>query len=150
MNVLISGIGIAGPTLAYWLSAYGIKSTLIERAYNLRTGGYALDFWGLGYDIAERMGILPDLKRDGYDIKELRLVNERGQRVGGFDVDVFRTATAGRYLSIPRGDLAKNIYRKVDGLCETIFGENIANIRQKADGVEVMFQRTPPRSFDVV
>ena len=59
MSVLISGIGIAGPTLAYWLSVYGIKSTLVERTPELRTGGYAIDFWGVGFDIAERMGYYP-------------------------------------------------------------------------------------------
>ena len=109
MSVLISGIGIAGPTLAYWLSVYGIESTLVERAPRLRTGGYVIDFWGSGFDVAERMGLLADIRRDGYDIKELRLVNERGRRVGGFKLDAFRTATRGRYVSIPRSDLAKNI-----------------------------------------
>lgn len=53
-SVLISGAGIAGPTLAYWLASYGSKPTLLERAPQLREGGYLIDFWGLGYDIAER------------------------------------------------------------------------------------------------
>ena len=60
MLVLISGLGIAGPTLAYWLSVYGIESVLVERAPQLRTGGYVLDFWGSGFDVAERMGLLTD------------------------------------------------------------------------------------------
>jgi 2-polyprenyl-6-methoxyphenol hydroxylase-like FAD-dependent oxidoreductase len=66
MIVLISGAGIAGPTLAYWLSVYGVKSALVERAPHLRTGGYAIDFWGRGLDVAERMGIIPEIRRDGY------------------------------------------------------------------------------------
>ncbi len=150
MSVLISGAGIAGPTLAYWLSVYGVKSTLIERAPQLRTGGYAIDFWGLGFDIAERMGILPDLKRDGYNIKELRIVNAKGQRIGGFNVDIFRQAAHDRYVTIPRTDLAKNIYRKVEGRCETIFGDSIAGIQQDTHGVDVAFDRAPFRRFDVV
>lgn len=55
-TVLISGAGIAGPTLGFWLKAAGFEPTLIERAPALRSGGYVIDFWGLGYDIAERMG----------------------------------------------------------------------------------------------
>lgn len=43
-SVLISGAGIAGPALAYWLAAYGFEPTLIERAPRLRTGGYIIDF----------------------------------------------------------------------------------------------------------
>src|SRR5215469_14829488 len=144
MSVLISGAGIAGPTLAYWLSAYGIKATLIERAARLRTGGYAIDFWGRGFDVAERMGIIPDIRRDGYNIKELRIVNAGGKRIGGFNVDVFRTATEGRYVSIPRGDLARNIYQAVENRCETIFGDSITGIEQRANGVEVTFQHASP------
>ena len=32
MNVLISGAGIAGPTLAFWLEKYGFAPTLVESA----------------------------------------------------------------------------------------------------------------------
>jgi hypothetical protein len=32
----------------------------------LRSGGYVIDFWGLGYDIAERMGLTDSIERVGY------------------------------------------------------------------------------------
>jgi 2-polyprenyl-6-methoxyphenol hydroxylase-like FAD-dependent oxidoreductase len=54
-TVLISRAGIAGPTLAFWLRAASFEPTLVERTPALRAGGYVTDFWGLGYDIAERM-----------------------------------------------------------------------------------------------
>ena len=41
-SVLISGIGIAGPTLAYWLAAHGFTPTLVERAARPRAGGYII------------------------------------------------------------------------------------------------------------
>jgi len=44
MRVLISGAGIAGPTLAYWLAHYGFTPTIVEKAPRLRTGGYIIDF----------------------------------------------------------------------------------------------------------
>jgi 2-polyprenyl-6-methoxyphenol hydroxylase-like FAD-dependent oxidoreductase len=149
-SVLISGIGIAGPTLAYWLGLYGFSSTLVEIAQHLRTGGYVIDFWGRGFDVAEKMGILPVIKREGYDIKELRIVGANGRRIGGFDADVVRSATLGRYVSIPRGELAKIIYQKIEGSCETIFGDSVTKIEQSADHVRVSFQRTAPRDFDIV
>jgi len=65
-SILISGIGVARPTLAYWLSKCGFQATLVDRAPALRTGGYIIDFWGAGCDIAERMELLPDLRRQGY------------------------------------------------------------------------------------
>jgi 2-polyprenyl-6-methoxyphenol hydroxylase-like FAD-dependent oxidoreductase len=45
-SVLISGIGVAGPKLAFWLKSAGFEPTLIERAPALLTGGYVIDFWG--------------------------------------------------------------------------------------------------------
>ena len=40
----------------------------------MRSGGYIIDFWGLGYDIAERMGLWPDPERIGYHVRDLRFV----------------------------------------------------------------------------
>ena len=81
--LLISGAGIAGPTLAFWLKAAGFEPTLIERASGLRGGGYVIDFWGLGYDIAERMGLSEDINRVGYHVREMRIVDDRGRRLTG-------------------------------------------------------------------
>lgn len=128
MRILISGSGIAGPTLAYWLVQYGFEPTLIERAPQLRTGGYIVDFWGAGFDVADKMGLIPEIKQKGYDVKEVRIVDSSGKRIGGFPVNVFTQMTQGRYTSIARGDLAELIFNKIDGKIETIFGDSINRI----------------------
>jgi choline dehydrogenase-like flavoprotein len=126
MKVLISGVGVAGPTLAYWLSQQGIAVTLVERAPRLRTGGYVVDFWGLGFEVAERMGRIPELKQKGYRVREVRLVDSIGRRVGGFSAAaVFGRLTGERYLSIARGELAACLYGSVENRVETIFGDSI-------------------------
>jgi 2-polyprenyl-6-methoxyphenol hydroxylase-like FAD-dependent oxidoreductase len=149
-SVLISGAGIAGSTLAYWLACYGFKPTLVERAPHFREGGYVIDLWGLGYHIAEKMGLLPDLKRRAYRVEKLRFVNGRGQRLGGFRVDVFRKMTGGRYISLPRTDLGKAIYRTIENRCEIVFDDSIADIENTRDSVTVKFERSPWRAFDLV
>jgi 2-polyprenyl-6-methoxyphenol hydroxylase-like FAD-dependent oxidoreductase len=53
MRFAVNGMGIAGPTLAYWLRRAGHEVLLIEQAPAIRTGGYVIDFWGVGYDVAE-------------------------------------------------------------------------------------------------
>jgi 2-polyprenyl-6-methoxyphenol hydroxylase-like FAD-dependent oxidoreductase len=65
MKIAISGAGIAGPCLAFWLQRMGHEPTLIERAPNFRTGGYIIDFWGVGYDVAERMGLIEAIRGRG-------------------------------------------------------------------------------------
>jgi 2-polyprenyl-6-methoxyphenol hydroxylase-like FAD-dependent oxidoreductase len=150
MNVLISGVGIAGPTLAFWLRKHGFSPTLVESAPALRTAGYVIDFWGLGYDIAEKMGLLPDIKRIGYHMQEMRVVNDSGQRVSGFDVRVIRELTGGRYITLGRSDLSKLIYDQISGSCEFIFGDSIRNLRDADGHVHVEFERGGERRFDLV
>lgn len=149
-NILISGAGIAGPTLAYWLLQYGFTPTLIEHAPMLRTGGYMIDFWGVGWDVAERMGLLPQLRQIGYYMDEVRLVNTTGRRVARIDGKVYVEATGGQFISLLRGDLAQSIYSLVEGKVETIFGDSIESIQQQPDGVNVTFAHSAPRHFDLV
>jgi 2-polyprenyl-6-methoxyphenol hydroxylase-like FAD-dependent oxidoreductase len=149
-TVLISGVGIAGPTLAFWLRAAGLSPTLVERAPALRTAGYVIDFWGFGYDIAERMGLAGEINRIGYHMRELRLVNDRGQRVTGFGTNVFRELTGGRFVTLGRGDLSRLLFEKIAGTSEVIFDDEIVGLQEHTDCVEVQFEHVGQRRFDLV
>lgn len=150
MDILISGAGIAGPTLAWWLAEAGYRPTIVERAPEPRTGGYIIDFWGKGFDIVEKMGLRPELMQAGYQVKEVRLVGRDGRRVGGFSADIFARATDGQFISLPRGELSAAINRAVSGRAETVFGDRIASMEDDDDGVGVTFDKGAPRRFDMV
>ena len=79
MRIIINGAGISGPTLAYWLRKAGHDILLVEAAPQLRRGGYVLDFWGIGYDIADKMGLLPRIRELGYQVREVRFVDRHGR-----------------------------------------------------------------------
>ncbi|HTV24698.1 MAG TPA: FAD-binding domain [Polyangiaceae bacterium] len=149
-SVLISGAGIAGPALAFWLLRHGLSPTLVERAPRPRRGGYIIDCWGVGYDIVEKMGLLPAVLAAGYQLREVRVVNSRGRRVSSMDAAVFRAATVGRYTSIPRGELARILYESLDGRAEVIFGDSISALEPADDGVCVHFEGERSRRFDLV
>ena len=149
-TVLISGAGIAGPTLAYWLLQYGFEPTIVERAPSFRDGGYVIDFWGLGYDVAEKMNLIADLKCRAYKADQVSLVNRNGNKVGGFTTEIVQSSMSGRFLSILRSDLAAAIYQTVADKVETIFGESIKSIEEYEQGVEVSFQNESKRRFDLV
>jgi 2-polyprenyl-6-methoxyphenol hydroxylase-like FAD-dependent oxidoreductase len=150
MKVVINGAGVAGPTLAYWLSKAGNEVLLVEQAPRLRTGGYVIDFWGAGYDVAEKMGLIPRVRELGYQVKEVRFVDRRGRRRGGFPVRVFERLTHGRYTSLRRSDLAAAICGALDGKVETAFGDSVAAIADAGDRVRVEFDRGAPREVDLV
>jgi 2-polyprenyl-6-methoxyphenol hydroxylase-like FAD-dependent oxidoreductase len=149
-TVLISGAGIAGPTLAFWLKAAGFEPTLVERSPAPRAGGYVIDFWGLGYDIAERMGLIGAIARGGYRAQELRVVDDAGRRVAGFGTRVFEELTGGRYVTLERSLLSRLLYEKVEGRVETIFGDEIVALREQQDGVVVELKQAGARRFDLL
>lgn len=149
-TVLISGLGIAGPTLAFWLKAGGFQPTLIESSPRLRSGGYVIDFWGLGYDIAELMGLRDDIERVGYHAQAVRVVDDRGKRMAGFGVDVFRELTNGRYVTLGRSELSRLLYEKAVGGSEVMFDDEIVGLEDREDGVRVQFKRGHACEFDLV
>lgn len=150
MRVLISGAGIAGPALAYWLDHYGFETTIVEKAPSLRTGGYVIDFWGAGYEIASRMKLLEEIKRRGYFVEKVIVVDPAGKQVAGFPATAFARATQGRFVSLPRGDLGASIFAHLEGRVEAIFGDSISTIVQGNDGVRVTFASGIGREFDFV
>jgi 2-polyprenyl-6-methoxyphenol hydroxylase-like FAD-dependent oxidoreductase len=150
VRIAINGAGIAGPTLAYWLSLTGHEVLLIEDAPALRGGGYIIDFWGIGYDIAEKMGLIPRIRALGYAVREVRFVDERGSRTGGFSSNVFSRMTGGRFTSVRRSDLSKLIYDSLDGAVETLFGNSIVGIDQRPRCVRVRLRRGVCRDVDLV
>ncbi len=151
MKVLIVGAGIAGPTLAYWLLKAGYEPTLVERAPALRRGGYLIDFWGAGFDVADKMGIVPALMAKGYRIGELRQVHDDGSAMASFDPDTLLvTGTGDRYVSIARADLAAVIYGALDGRVETMFGDSVRALDDDGARVRVTFESGGTRDFDLV
>ncbi|MGH9547628.1 MAG: FAD-binding domain [Terriglobales bacterium] len=147
---MISGAGIAGPTLAFWLAHYGFTPTIVEAAPRLRTGGYIIDFWGAGFDIAARMGLLTEIKDAGYMVREVRVVSQSGERVAGFPAAAFSHMTHGRFVSLPRGDLSALIFGKIEGKVETLFGDSVKRIEQTETSVQVTFESGGVREFDLV
>ena len=150
LRIAICGAGIAGPTLAYWLQRGGHQPTLIEKAPHLRTGGYLIDFWGIGYEVAQRMGLEPTLQDIGYQVEQVRLVDRRGRTAASFSVDGFRRMAQGRYVSLTRGDLAAAIYGSIGPQVETIFDTTVTAIADDGDSVQVTFTQGEPREFDLL
>ncbi|MGH7590565.1 MAG: FAD-binding domain, partial [Gemmatimonadales bacterium] len=107
-------------------------------------------FWGIGYDIAERMGLIAEIRSLGYQVEEVRFLDRRGHLSGGFKVAVFDRATGGRFTSLARSDLAGTIVRALDPGVEQIFGDSIAGIEDRGDRVALTFDHAPPREVDLV
>jgi 2-polyprenyl-6-methoxyphenol hydroxylase-like FAD-dependent oxidoreductase len=109
-----------------------------------------IDFWGVGYEVAEKMDLIDELRGKGYFIDEVRFVNARGEKTGGLQLDSLRSVLNGRFFSILRGDLAHALDESVANDVEQVFGDSITSIEQRQHDVLVHFARSPARCFDIV
>jgi 2-polyprenyl-6-methoxyphenol hydroxylase-like FAD-dependent oxidoreductase len=149
MKIGINGTGIAGPTLAWWLKKYGHEPVLFERAPVLRTGGYVIDFWGLGYDIAEMMGLIPAIRRDGYQVTDLLSVDKEGKTRAQLPVSTLSEILKGRFTSLTRSHLVSTIFDALEGV-ETRFGLSIVALKEDNDGVNVTLSDGSTDRFDLI
>lgn len=150
MNVIINGAGIAGTALAFWLGRLGHHVTLVEHAPALRTGGFVVNLWGIGYDALERMGLLPTLLAMQHTTDELRMVDRAGRTRGGYPSRVLLELARGRMATLARSDIAATLYGALDDRVDTRFGDSITAVEDDGTRVHVRFEHTPPQDADLV
>jgi len=137
MKAVIVGAGIAGLTLAWWLGKDGWDVVVLERAPGPRAAGYAIDFFGSGYDVAERMGLLTELRKVEVRFKGVEFRGPLGQSHGRLDYATAAQLVQGRLFTILRGDLEAVLHEAVSKLpnIDVRFQETIVAIEERPDGI---------------
>lgn len=148
-TVLISGTGVAGLSLAYWLKRFGFFPTLIEKYPCLRTGGYKIDLRGSGLEILKRMGVYPAISESRTRNRRGILVDEIGRQVMEMKVDLLGTRLEDFDLEIMRTTLCHILYDTIREI-ECIFDDSIKQIFDRGDSLDVEFEKHSPRTFDLV
>jgi 2-polyprenyl-6-methoxyphenol hydroxylase-like FAD-dependent oxidoreductase len=150
MKALISGGGIAGLTLGILLKEAGFEPLVIEREAALRTEGYMMDFFGSGWDVAERMGLAPKLRAIRYPIDQTQFVDDRGKSYDTVPISVVSRALGGNYVYVRRSDLERILYeRALEAGVPVHFGRTIAGLRQDEAAVHVTLDDGAAASFDL-
>ncbi|UOQ85256.1 FAD-dependent oxidoreductase [Gracilibacillus salinarum] len=137
MKVLIVGGGIAGLTLAYWLHKNGNSVQIIEKSNELRTEGYMLDFFGPGYDVAERMGIIGQLRQIHYPISGLTFLHKGGKKKFNLPYPSLMKLLDNRHFNFMRGDLEQVLFHLIKGSVTFQFGTSINKVQQDNEKVYV-------------
>jgi 2-polyprenyl-6-methoxyphenol hydroxylase-like FAD-dependent oxidoreductase len=151
LNVLISGAGIAGCTLAYWLARNGHRATVVERSGTLRSSGSPVDVRDPATNVVAQMGIVPRLEAARTRVAGLAFLDDRGRQAVRVDLEAMRRAIDPRHIELPRGDLASLLYEAARDSAEFIFADTIMSLDQTGgEGVDVAFERGPARRFDLV
>lgn len=149
-EILISGGGIAGPALAYWLHRAGFSVTLVERAPAPRPGGQTVDLRGAGRTVVTRMGLMEQVRARTVEQRGLALVNTAGRTTATVPEDAFGGEGIISEIEILRGDLADVLHQATRHDVEYLFDDSVTDLRQDEHGVTVTFEKAAPRRFALV
>ncbi|RFU75885.1 hypothetical protein TARUN_6347 [Trichoderma arundinaceum] len=150
MKVLISGAGIAGNGLAFWLSKLGHNVTVIERSPELRTTGLQVDLRGPGVQVLKRMGLDQAFRARSVPEQGIAIVDSSDRRWAYFGVN--KTGKGLQSFTteyeIMRGDLCRIMHDAIKEKVAFRFGVWIDSFKQMNNSVEVQFSDGKTDRFD--
>ncbi|KAF3397524.1 Uncharacterized protein DPV78_008127 [Talaromyces pinophilus] len=152
LKVLISGAGIAGNALAFWLSHQQHDVTVIERYPDLRSTGLQIDIRGHGIEVLKRMGLEKAFRNVSVKEQGLEFVNSTGKVVAYFPAN--RTGEGLQSFTtdfeIMRGDLIRLLYDNVKDRVQYVFGTTVQSFEQLDDSVEVRLSNGHKDRYDLL
>ncbi|KAH7235046.1 uncharacterized protein BKA55DRAFT_597986 [Fusarium redolens] len=159
LKVLVVGGGIAGPSVAHWLSRTGAEITLIERSPKARTTGQQLDLRHQGVSVMKKMGIEPAVRAKHVHEVGTQLIDTNGRTKAFFPTtesgDGKQSVTT--EYEILRGDLVKILLGLTEGKqnVKHRFGTSVASLTQDDESdlngkVHVGFDDGGKDDFDLV
>ena len=150
LKVLISGAGITGPCLAYWLAKtrLDISITIVERSSSPRSTGQAIDIRGPAVEIIKRMGLIEDVRSRHTTEEGTRFVNSSGKAFAQLNAGDTFTAE----YEILRADLSQLLLKATEGLgnVQYIYGDSVKSIEQTDACINVIFSGGSKDTFDLV
>ncbi len=150
-SVLISGGGIAGLTLAILLRKQGFEPLVVEREASLPTEGYMMDFFATGWDVAERMDLVDQLRAIRYPIDTLKFVDAEGEARINVPIDRIRHALDDKYVYLRRTDLARILFERARAAgVEFRFGASIDSLQERGNDVRAIFDGGGDGVFSLV
>lgn len=158
LRVLISGAGIAGNALAFWLTRLGHDVTVVERYAVLRTSGLQLDLRGPGIEVLRRMGLEQAFRAKSAPEQGMQFVDSKGRQRAYFPASESGGKETQGFTSefeIMRGDLCRLFYEaSTSPACNNgakyKFGTAIESFDQDDSSVEVRFENGEKDRYDLL
>ncbi|KAF4626026.1 hypothetical protein G7Y89_g12138 [Cudoniella acicularis] len=159
LKVLIIGGGVAGPSLAHWLSRIGANITLIERSPEMRASGQQVDLRAQGVPMMKKMGIEAAVRAATVHEPGTQLIGLNGRTKAFFPASQNGTGKQSftSEYEIMRGDLVSILYglTKKHQNVQHLFNTTIDSFTQDEESdpngkVHVKFRDGRKEDFDLV
>ncbi|GAA2240227.1 FAD-dependent monooxygenase [Herbiconiux moechotypicola] len=132
--MVIVGAGVAGLSLAQWLTRFGHEPVVVEKAPELVVGGYKIDVRGAAIEIMERAGLLEALEAASTHMRGAVLVDREGAEIARMSGDDFGHRI-GDDLEIVRGPLCRLLDRAAGA--EVRYSTTVTGVTETPAGIEV-------------
>ncbi|KAF1852217.1 FAD/NAD(P)-binding domain-containing protein [Cucurbitaria berberidis CBS 394.84] len=150
LKVLISGAGIAGPCLAYWLARTRLNTsiTVLERSPVPRPTGQAIEIRGPAIEVIKRMKLEEAVRSRTTTEEGTRFLSSSGKTIAEFGLGDAFTAE----YEILRADLCGLFLEATESLknVEYIYGDHVTSLQQTERSVVVSFAGGAKQDFDLV
>jgi 2-polyprenyl-6-methoxyphenol hydroxylase-like FAD-dependent oxidoreductase len=151
MHVLISGAGIAGPTLAWFLAKAGINVTVVEKHKACLAQGQNIDVDGSALTVLKKMGVLEKVKEFNSGEIGARFIDPKGKPFAPFPLKK-RTPSPTSEHEILRGDLAMVLYNATKDLpnINYLFGVTVDQVLSNDEkSIKIKLSNGEIKEFDL-
>lgn len=153
MRVLISGAGVAGPTLAWFLQKAGARITVVEKSPSLLPYGQNVDLEGSALTAIKKMGLMDQIRQFNTTEKGTQFVDTKGRPFAPFPLREGFSSSPTSEFEILRADLAKVLYdaTKDSPNVEYLFGTTVKEvISNDNDSVKVELSSGEVEEYDLL
>jgi 2-polyprenyl-6-methoxyphenol hydroxylase-like FAD-dependent oxidoreductase len=149
-KILISGAGVTGLVLAYWLQKYGFRPVLVEREPSPRPAADIIHAVGPGYRVLEKMGLAGLIRGISLDLRQIEFMDSGRRVLGRAPLHALYDQLDNRICHIPRADLERVLREALQGRVEVRYGSAIRRLDPHPDGVSILFEDHDWERFDLV
>ncbi len=147
--MLISGAGVAGLTLSFWLNKFGYDVSIIEMAGVLRRKGSPVDIKGPAVPVAREMNVLASIRSREIRTQRVVFVDSEDRALAEVDPSQLHDEP-GEDVEIQREDLIDILYESVKEEVRLIYNSSIVKVEQTDDQVNVVFTDGSEGSYNLL